>query len=152
MMWLLSSIFSFLQRADLIHSSLKNWNYGCSPKQKVLFWSIEFIPFGKRYGIKVRSYEEHVGEHIGNLGNILGTHWELECNLVGTHWEARKNEKNSSPPSSSPHPPKLKRKKSKAPWMHAQAFPLDAWNFSSQKSSSPFSAWANTPCKEHFTH
>jgi len=27
--------------------------------------------------------------------------------------------------------------------------PLGAWNFSSQKSSSPFLAWANTPCKEH---
>jgi hypothetical protein len=30
--------------------------------------------FGKTYGIKVRCFEEHVGEHIGNLGNILGTH------------------------------------------------------------------------------
>jgi hypothetical protein len=30
--------------------------------------------FGKTYGIKVRWSEEHVGEHIGNLGNILGTH------------------------------------------------------------------------------
>ncbi len=30
--------------------------------------------FGKTYGIKVRCYEEHAGEHIRNLGNILGTH------------------------------------------------------------------------------
>jgi len=44
--------------------------------------------FAKAYGIKVRCYEEHVGEHIGNL---KGTHWEpgeygkktspLECML-----------------------------------------------------------------------
>jgi hypothetical protein len=28
--------------------------------------------FAKAYGIKVRCYGEHVGEHIGNLGNPLG--------------------------------------------------------------------------------
>jgi hypothetical protein len=37
--------------------------------------------FAKAYGIKVRCYGEDVGEHIGNLENILGNHW------VGTHWE-----------------------------------------------------------------
>jgi hypothetical protein len=42
--------------------------------------------FAKAYGIKARCYGEHVGEHIGNLGNILGTHW------VGTYWELGKNE------------------------------------------------------------
>jgi hypothetical protein len=31
--------------------------------------------FAKAYGIKVRCLNgEHVGEHIVNLGNILGTH------------------------------------------------------------------------------
>jgi hypothetical protein len=30
--------------------------------------------FAKAYGIKVRCYGEHVGEHIGNLRNILETH------------------------------------------------------------------------------
>jgi hypothetical protein len=29
----------------------------------------------KAYGIKVRCYGEHVGEHIENL---MGTHWELK--------------------------------------------------------------------------
>jgi hypothetical protein len=48
--------------------------------------------------------------------------------------------------------PKFIRKKSKAPWVHAWAFPLAAWNFSSQKSWSPFLVWANTPCKEHLTY
>ncbi len=38
------------------------------------------------------------GKHIGNLGNILGTHWELKGNIVGTHWELGKNEKKSLPP------------------------------------------------------
>jgi len=42
-------------------------------------------------------------------------------------------------------PPKLKRKKSKATWVHAWAVPLAAWNLSSQKSLSSFLARANTP-------
>jgi hypothetical protein len=29
--------------------------------------------FAKEYGIKGRCYGEHVGEHIGNLGNIFKT-------------------------------------------------------------------------------
>jgi hypothetical protein len=33
--------------------------------------------FAKAYGIKVRCYGEHVGEHIGNLGNILGTQGKM---------------------------------------------------------------------------
>ncbi len=36
---------------------------------------------GKMYGIKARCYWEHLGEHIGNL---MGTHWELEENMLGT--------------------------------------------------------------------
>ncbi len=76
---------------------------------------------------------------------MLGTHWELEGNIVGTHWEWRKNEKN---PSLSP---KLKKRKSKAPWVHAWAFPLAACNSSSQKSLWRFLVWANTSCKEHPT-
>jgi hypothetical protein len=36
--------------------------------------------FAKAYGIKMRCYGEYVGEYIGNLGNILGTHWEREKN------------------------------------------------------------------------
>ncbi len=81
-----------------------------------------------------------IREHIGNP---LGT-WR---NIVWTHWEARKYEK-ILPQT----PPKHKREKSKAPWVHAWAFPLAAWNFSSQKTWSPFLAWANTPCKEHPTY
>jgi hypothetical protein len=33
--------------------------------------------------------------------------------------------------------------------MHAWAFPLVSRNLSSQMCSSPFVAWANTPCKKH---
>jgi hypothetical protein len=55
-------------------------------------------------------YGEHVGEHIGNLGSILGTHWELKRNIVG--WEPGKNEEKILP---TPLHQKLKRKKSKAP-------------------------------------
>jgi hypothetical protein len=51
-------------------------------------------------------------EHIGNLGNILGTHWELARNMLGT-----KDRRKKIPPS--PHP-KLKRKKIKALWVHVE--------------------------------
>jgi hypothetical protein len=44
---------------------------------------------GKTYGIKRRCYWEHPWEHIGNLGNILGTGWESIGNLMGTCWEQR---------------------------------------------------------------
>jgi hypothetical protein len=61
----------------------------------------------KAYGIKVRCYEEHVGEHIENLRTMLGILWEHIRNTLGT----RKNEKN--PP---PHPllQNLKGKKARA--------------------------------------
>jgi len=82
------------------------------------------MTFAKAYGIKVRCYGEHVGEHIGNLRNILETHWELEGNIVDTHWEQGTNEKKSLP--FPPPPPRLKRNKSKAPRVHAWAFSLAA--------------------------
>jgi hypothetical protein len=69
---------------------------------------------------------------------------------VRAHWEVGKNEKKSFLPP--PHTPKHKRKKNKAPWVHGWAFPLVAWNFSFQKTSSPFLAWVNAPCKEHPTY
>jgi hypothetical protein len=34
-------------------------------------------------------------ENIANLGNILGTHWELEGNIMQTHWKSMKNENKS---------------------------------------------------------
>ncbi len=40
--------------------------------------------FAKAYEIKVRCY---VGEHIGNLGNIVRTWWEPIGNLKGRHLE-----------------------------------------------------------------
>ncbi len=71
--------------------------------------------FVQAYGIKVRCYEEHVGEPIGNLRNILRTHWELNGNI---HQEPRKIEKTIL------HTPKLKRKKRKTPWWHALGLPI----------------------------
>jgi hypothetical protein len=47
-------------------------------------------------------------EHVGNLWNILGTHWELEGNMLGQ----RKNETNPPTPHPPP-PPQLNRKKSR---------------------------------------
>jgi hypothetical protein len=84
-------------------------------------------PFSKAYGIKVRWYGEHVGE---NIGNPLRTWREHSANTLGSREKWKK--------ISAPHPtPKHKRKKSKVHWVHAWAFPLVAWNFSSQKTWSP---------------
>jgi hypothetical protein len=105
----------------------------------VLFCSIEFLPlcptyigerrttFAKACGIKGRCYGEYVGEQIGSLGNILGTHWELSGYIVRTHWNQGKMKKN--PP---PAPPNLKGKK-QGTFVHAWAFPLAAWNFSPKR-------------------
>jgi len=136
--------FFFLQQANLIGPSLKKNETNEpmeAPKNRRLYFEVQSSnPFSHRnigerrkafanaYGIKVRCCWEHVGEYIGNLGNILGT-----------QWEPGKNEKKILPR------PKLKRKKSKATWVHAWAVPLAAWNSSSQKSLSPFLARPNTP-------
>jgi len=45
---------------------------------------------GKTYGIKVRCYWEHPWGTHWNLGNILGTHWELERNMLGTKGKWKK--------------------------------------------------------------
>jgi len=66
----------------------------------------------------MRCYGEHVEEHIGNLGNILRTHWELIGNLSGT----TENEKNPQLP--------LKRGKKKhlecmlgpSGWLHETSY------------------------------
>jgi hypothetical protein len=42
--------------------------------------------FAKAYGMKVTCYGEHVGEHIGNLGNILGIQRKHGGNTLET-WE-----------------------------------------------------------------
>jgi hypothetical protein len=56
--------------------------------QNKRFWFIYIVPsfgptyiderritFAKTHGLEVKClYEEHVGEHIVNLGNVLGTH------------------------------------------------------------------------------
>jgi hypothetical protein len=55
---------------------------------------------------KVRSYWEHNGDHIGNLGNMVRTHWKHDRNTMWrTSWERIKNNAN---PISIPSP---KRKK-----------------------------------------
>jgi hypothetical protein len=43
---------------------------------------------------KVRCSWEHVGEHIENMKNMLGTPWELDWNTLGSWWEHIKNNKN----------------------------------------------------------
>jgi hypothetical protein len=88
---------------------------------------------------------------MNTLGTwVVRTWWEPIGNIMGTHWEPGKNEKNSFPLP--PPLQNLKGKESKPPWVHAWAFPLVAWNFSSQKSLTLFLAWAKTPCKEHPTY
>jgi hypothetical protein len=79
---------------------------------------------GKTYGIKAWCYWEYP----------WGTHWELEGNMLG-----RKEKRKKSSPSPPPNP-KLERKKIKAPWVHASAYPLAAFIFSFQNYWSPFLA------------
>jgi hypothetical protein len=43
--------------------------------------------FAKAYGIKVRWYGEHVGEHLGDL---MGTHWELKKEHIGNQGKLKK--------------------------------------------------------------
>jgi hypothetical protein len=70
--------------------------------------------FANAYGIKMRCCGKHVEEHIGNLGNI-----------VGSQWEPGKNEKKSF------HPPNLKGKKARqlecmlglSHWLHEICLP-----------------------------
>jgi hypothetical protein len=76
-----------------------------------------------------------MGLKRGGIGNTLGEHIG---NLKGTCWEERKKEK-SPPPPPAPNP-KLERKKIKAPWVHASAYPLAAFIFSFQNYWSPFLA------------
>jgi len=45
--------------------------------------------------IKVRCYGEYVGEYIGNLGNILRTHWELKGNTLGMREKWKKSPSSS---------------------------------------------------------
>jgi hypothetical protein len=75
-----------------------------------------------------------MGLKRGAIGNNLGEHIG---NLKGTCWEQRENEKNPPP---SPHLTKLKRKKIKAPWVHASAYPLAAFIFGFQNYWSLFLA------------
>jgi len=82
--------------------------------------------FAKTYGIKVRCYEEHVREHIRNMGNILRTYWEPEGNIVGTHWEPTKNEKKILLP---PSPHKKKRKKKQGALSACLGLPIGCMAF-----------------------
>jgi hypothetical protein len=68
------------------------------------------------------------GENIAKLGNISGTHLELERNIVQTNWEAAKNEKKISP---HPPPQNIKGKKTwhlecmlgPSHWLHEISLP-----------------------------
>jgi len=85
--------------------------------------------FAKAYGIKVRCYGEHLGEHIRKL---MRTHWGLKRNIVGTQWEPGKMKKKCFP---SP-PSKLKRKKPRhlecmlgpSNWLHAISLPKTVYH------------------------
>ncbi len=143
--------YCFLEWANLISPSLwkklKLWklpNIKCSTlTYRVPLWPTyigeRWTTFTKAYGTKVRCYGEHVEEHIENL---MGTDWELEGNWeqIGNHEFLKKIL------------PKTYKEENQGTLSACLGLPIAAWNFSSEKSSSPFLAWANTPCKEHTTY
>ncbi len=77
--------FFFFQQVNLIGLSLKKMKLWRVPKIEGSLLMYRVPPhwptyigerratFAKAYGIKVRCIGEHVGEHIKNLGNVLGT-------------------------------------------------------------------------------
>jgi hypothetical protein len=63
---------------------------------------------GEDFGQNIREHPWGTHwEHMEYIGNLIGTHLELEGNI----WEQKENEKIPPPP---PANPKLKRKKIKA--------------------------------------
>jgi len=142
--------FCLLQRANLIGSSLKKMKLWTLPKSEgsILKHKVNnFSPSAHLYWWKednicqsiwdkMRCYEEHIE-------NLMWIWREHSGNTLRTRGKWKK--------SSSPLPPHPKNLKGKEQ-VHAWAFPLAAWNFCSQKSLSPFLAWANTPCKERPTY
>jgi len=89
-----SQVFSFLgQEASLIGPSPKISKTMETPQNlMILFWNIlKFFSFGpsiqgtifaKAYGIKVRCYWEHTGEHVGRMDQHNWTYRELIENLM----------------------------------------------------------------------
>jgi hypothetical protein len=130
-------------RADLFSKKVNPWKL---PQNRRFYF--EFLPFGSP--IYVNGHD--ICQRIWVQGVVLwrtcwGIHWELEEpieNLMGAYWKFEGNivgTRENWKKSLIQHPPQLKRKKCKAPWVRAWAFPLAIWNFSSQKRSSPFLAW-----------
>jgi hypothetical protein len=100
------SNFLFLQWANLIGPLQKKVEIMEAPLNKRFYGKMECLllwptytsekgrTLGKHMGLKPGVIGNNLGEHIGNLRNILWTWWELIRNLKGTYWEQRKNEKN----------------------------------------------------------
>jgi hypothetical protein len=142
--------FLFFARSQFNWPSLINYLTMKAPQNKRFYFEVYvFFPLARTY---YRRKEDNNCQNIWDksevlwrtsrehIGNLMRTHWELEWkniwNTLGTRekWKKIKS-----------FPLQLKRKKkNKAPWVHAWAFPLVAWNFLSQKKSwSPFLAWVN---------
>jgi hypothetical protein len=105
---------------------------------------MECLPLWATYiGEKRRGlWTKHRGLRQGAIGNTLGEHIGNPLRTWREHVGNKGKMKNSSP---SPRPGlKLKRKKIKAPWVHASAYPLAARIFGFQNCWSPFLAWANS--------
>jgi hypothetical protein len=76
--------------------------------------------FAEAYGIKMRCYWEHTGDHVGSMDQHNWTYCELIENLMGTKWEHIGNKRKMKYSSSTPHP----KKKSWSPWSASCTFSL----------------------------
>jgi hypothetical protein len=92
----------------------------------------------KAFGLNLR-YGEHVGEHIGNLTNILGTIWDKTEVLLGTSWGNKlgtsgtpwEQRKTTNPPP----PPKLVITQQSMFSGKKVRSPLQWWTTTKQKNS-----------------
>jgi hypothetical protein len=76
-----------LRRLPKIEDSMKKWSASSFGPP---IWVRRGGLWAKHMGLKGGAIGNTFGEHIGNPGNILKTHWELEGNMLGTKEKGKK--------------------------------------------------------------
>ncbi len=90
---------------------------------------------GEDFGQNTRVIKDTLWQHIENLENKIGTHWNFFRNMMGTHRDPKKM-KNLSPPPITPHPQPPKKRW--GPLNVCCTFPFAPCNFYFQNYWSTF--------------